>query len=53
LKQNYDLFGADVGLLFFIERELAAGSPLDIGMFMQNIMLAAQAAAAQRKTAAR
>lgn len=43
LKQNYHFFGADTGLLFFIERELAAGSLLDIGMFMQNIMLAAEA----------
>jgi len=43
LKQNYYFFGADTGLLFFIERDLAAGSLLDIGMFMQNIMLAAGA----------
>jgi len=43
LKQNYYFFGADTGLLFFIERELAAGSLLDLGMFMQNIMLAARA----------
>ncbi len=41
-KQNYYFFGADVGLLFFIESGLAQGSLLDIGMFMQNIMLAAQ-----------
>lgn len=43
LKQNYYFFGAGAGLLFFIERDLAAGSLLDIGMFMQNIMLAAEA----------
>jgi len=43
LKQNYYFFGADTGLLFFIERDLAAGSLLDIGMFMQNLMLAAAA----------
>lgn len=43
LKQNYYFFGAGAGLLFFIERALAAGSLLDIGMFMQNIMLAAEA----------
>ncbi len=41
VKQNYYFFGADVGLLFFIEPDLEAGSILDIGMFMQNIMLAA------------
>ena len=42
VTQNYYFFGADTGLLFFIERELEHGSLLDIGMFMQNIMLAAQ-----------
>ena len=42
VTQNYHFFGADAGLLFFLERELCPGSLLDIGMFMQNIMLAAQ-----------
>lgn len=40
-QQNYYFFGADAGLLFFIESNLARGSLLDIGMFMQNIMLLA------------
>ena len=39
---NYNFFGAPVGLLLFIHRELSHSSLLDIGMFMQNIMLYAQ-----------
>ncbi len=39
--RNYEFFGAPVGLLFFIERRLAKGSWLDLGMFIQNVMLAA------------
>ena len=42
-NNNYRFFGAPVGLLFFIERTLNKGSWLDMGMFLQNIMLAAQA----------
>jgi nitroreductase len=40
---NYHFFGAPIGLIFFIDRKLALGSWLDLGMFLQNIMLAAQA----------
>ncbi len=40
---NYHFFGAPVGLLIFIDRRLARGSWMDIGMFIQSIMLAAQA----------
>jgi nitroreductase len=40
---NYHFFGAPVGLLIFIDRRLAQGSWMDIGMFIQSIMLAAQA----------
>lgn len=39
--RNYRFFGAPVGLLFLIERRLAKGSWLDMGMFIQNVMLAA------------
>lgn len=42
-NRNYAFFGAPVGLLFFIHRDLAQGSWLDYGMFLQNIMLAARA----------
>lgn len=38
---NYRFFGAPVGLFFFIDKDLAQGSWLDLGMFIQNIMLAA------------
>lgn len=39
---NYRFFGAPVGLLVFLDRRLGQGSWLDIGMFLQNIMLAAE-----------
>lgn len=38
---NYRFFGAPVGLLFFINANLAKGSWLDMGMFIQSVMLAA------------
>lgn len=38
---NYRFFNAPVGLLFFIDKQLNQGSWLDMGMFLQNIMLAA------------
>lgn len=41
--RNYAFFGAPVGLLFFIHRDLATGSWIDYGMFLQNVMLAARA----------
>ena len=40
--RNYRFFGAPVGLLFFMDRGLQTGSFLDMGMFLQNIMLAAR-----------
>ena len=42
--RNYDLFGAPVGLFFFIDADLGPGSWLDYGMFLQSIMLGATAA---------
>jgi nitroreductase len=41
--RNYDFFGAPVGLVFTIDRQLEKGSWLDYGMFLQTIMLAARA----------
>lgn len=38
---NYRFFNAPVGLLFFIDKQLGQGSWIDMGMFLQNIMLAA------------
>lgn len=40
---NYRFFGAPVGLLFFVERQLGSGAWLDMGMFIQSVMLAARA----------
>ncbi|WP_354202760.1 nitroreductase family protein [Bradyrhizobium sp. JR4.1] len=38
---NYTFFGAPVGLIVTIDRRLETGSWLDLGMFLQNVMLAA------------
>ena len=40
--RNYEFFGAPVGLIFTIDRGLAQGSWLDLGMFMQSVMTAAR-----------
>lgn len=40
-NNNYSFFGAPAGLLFFIDRRLAQGSWVDMGMFIENVMLAA------------
>jgi nitroreductase len=39
--RNYEFFGAPVGLIVTIDRRLEIGSWLDLGMFLQNVMLAA------------
>jgi nitroreductase len=41
--KNYGFFGAPVGLMVTIDRRLAQGSWLDLGMFIQNVMIAAGA----------
>lgn len=41
--RNFEFFGAPVGLMFTIERDLARGAWLDYGMFLQSIMIAARA----------
>ena len=41
-RRNYTFFDAPVGLIFTIERRLNTGSWMDLGMFIQNIMLAAR-----------
>ncbi|HEY9147759.1 MAG TPA: nitroreductase [Gammaproteobacteria bacterium] len=41
-NNNYRFFGAPVGLLIFIERRMGQGSWIDLGMFVQNILLAAE-----------
>jgi len=41
--KNFDFFGAPVAIIFTIPRIMELGSWLDYGMFLQNIMIAAQA----------
>ncbi len=41
--RNYVFFGAPVGLIFSIDRDLEQGSWLDYGMFLQTLMIAARA----------
>jgi len=41
-RKNYQFFGAPVGMIFTMNRNLNAGSWLDYGMFLQNIMIAAR-----------
>ena len=40
--KNYEFFGAPMGLIFSIERDLGWMSWLDYGMFIQNICLVAR-----------
>lgn len=42
-NNNYSFFGAPVGLLFFLDRAMEKGSWIDMGMFVENVMLAALA----------
>lgn len=41
-SRNYVFFGAPVGLIFAINRRLNTGSWMDVGMFLQSIMIAAR-----------
>ncbi|WP_407965957.1 nitroreductase [Bartonella sp. C271] len=40
--RNFSFFGAPVGLLFMMDQDMEIGSWLDLGMFMQTIMLVAR-----------
>lgn len=40
--RNYHFFDAPVGMIMHIEKRLGTGSWLDMGMFIQNILLAAR-----------
>ena len=42
MLRNFQFFGAPVGLFFRMDRELLYGSWLDVGMFMQNVMILAR-----------
>lgn len=39
-RQNFNFFGAPMGLVFTIDRDLETGSWLDCGMFIQSVMIA-------------
>lgn len=39
--RNYRFFDAPVGLMFTIDRRMPKGSWIDLGMFLENVMLAA------------
>jgi nitroreductase len=41
-NNNYHFFGAPVGLFFLIDKAMEKGSWVDMGMFIQNVMLAAR-----------
>lgn len=43
-RRNFEFFGAPVGAIFTIHRDLNTGSWLDYGMFLQNVMLLAREA---------
>lgn len=40
--KNYRFFGAPAGLLFFVDGRLDKGSWVDMGLFIENVMLAAR-----------
>ncbi len=42
MLKNFDFFGAPLGLFFYIDRAMARGSWVDMGMFLQSVMLAAR-----------
>ncbi len=42
IKENYRFFGADIGLIFYLDKRLTKGAYVDMGLFMQNIMLLAE-----------
>jgi len=42
LGRNFTFFDAPVALMFTMDRAMALGSWLDMGMFLQNIMVAAR-----------
>jgi len=42
-ENNYRFFGAPIGLFFFVDKHLSKGSWVDMGMFIQTVMIAATA----------
>ncbi len=42
-QRNFRFFDAPVGMMFTIDKRMGRGSLVDVGMFIQNVMLAARA----------
>lgn len=40
--RNYDFFNAPIALIFYIDAQLCKGSWMDMGMFLQNVMIIAR-----------
>jgi nitroreductase len=40
--RNWDFFGAPVGMIFTVDRQMQQGQWADVGMFLQSIMLLAR-----------
>jgi nitroreductase len=43
IQRNFSFFDAPVGIMVTMDRRLGRGALLDVGMFLQNLMLAARA----------
>ncbi len=43
-RANYDFFGAPVGLIFTLDRQMGRAQFLDLGIYLQSVMLLAQEA---------
>ena len=41
-RRNYNFFEAPMGLIVFIDKEMPKGSWLDVGLFIQNFLIAAE-----------
>ncbi|GAC1344822.1 MAG: nitroreductase [Acetobacteraceae bacterium] len=41
-ERNFDFFGAPVGMIVTVARALRTGSYIDLGMFLENLMIAAR-----------
>ncbi len=41
--RNFGFFGAPIGMIFTLDRDMGQGAFIDLGMFMQNVMIAARA----------
>lgn len=42
MQENYTFFGAPIGLFVTFDRRLATGTFMDVGMFLENIMVGAR-----------